>query len=552
MNAPNKLNNCTTVDNSTSSNDYYNYRGRRTRRKHRRDGTHNNNSIILTESSTTTTTTTIPASIVTSVRGVHGVRLKHFESVVAALLPTLRPVFVTLPPFPTNCRFSQTTEITNFWDLLPSAARCGGNLPGQLVVPSRAKRKEEQVQSMIHCIEALMKNDQWDTEMQLQSTQKEQKIYTIVDFGGGSGHLSIPLALLFPMCRIVCVDLGERSLQLLHQKVTQCGISHDKHTAIQNETSSTSTTEPQIRSAQIQATAAIPNLYTFHGAADTYPDTFDIAVALHLCGEATDVVLRMAGQQQAMVVAAPCCVGKLSGRSRNPYIFVATGQNKPTIHYPQSQQFETVLGVTNTMEYDWNALAQAADYSDTMECRSSRNAARRTAKALLETDRRLFLEETYAYRTALTRMEPWEATPKNDILLAWHPRREGQAAFLDTLPIDTDCEADIQKTIDHLLGNPLNETNTLGLADEDGNDWTRKEEHDVRLQLEAFLVSDERKMVFPTGMGGRKRKLVHYVAEHMNLAHWCEGSKRSEKTVAVARRQSHKEKNEAVKQSVAI
>jgi hypothetical protein len=36
-------------------------------------------------------------------------------------------------------------------------------------------------------------------------------------------------------------------------------------------------------------------------------------------------------------------------------------------------------------------------------------------------------------------------------------------------------------------------------------------------------------------MGSRKRKLVHYMAEQMGLAHWCQGSKHAEKTVAVAR-----------------
>ena len=37
-------------------------------------------------------------------------------------------------------------------------------------------------------------------------------------------------------------------------------------------------------------------------------------------------------------------------------------------------------------------------------------------------------------------------------------------------------------------------------------------------------------------MGGRKRKLIHYVATKMDLAHWSVGSKSVDKTVSIARR----------------
>jgi hypothetical protein len=41
-------------------------------------------------------------------------------------------------------------------------------------------------------------------------------------------------------------------------------------------------------------------------------------------------------------------------------------------------------------------------------------------------------------------------------------------------------------------------------------------------------------LIFPTRMGGRRRKLVHALAQEMGLAHWCHGKKHAEKTVAVA------------------
>ena len=146
-------------------------------------------------------------------------------------------------------------------------------------------------------------------------------------------------------------------------------------------------------------------------------------------------------------------------------------------------------------------------------------------------------------------MEPWEATPKNDILVAWW--RNSGSSSTTASPIgdrvDTACQADIQRTIDHLIVNPdesSSETtvpfSSSAAATVDSVDWTREEQDDIRQQLDAFLATttthDEETLVFPTGMGGRKRKLVHYVAEQLGLAHWCVGSKHSEKTVAVRRR----------------
>jgi methylase of polypeptide subunit release factors len=50
---------------------------------------------------------------------------------------------------------------------------------------------------------------------------------TIVDFGWGSRHLSIPLALLLPNCEVIVVDLKAASLRLVHEKALQ--FSESKH-----------------------------------------------------------------------------------------------------------------------------------------------------------------------------------------------------------------------------------------------------------------------------------------------------------------------------------
>lgn len=535
-------------------------------------------------------------------------RLKHFERVVASILPIVRPIYTQLPPPPpqsTDASLQKQLVVSSddgnddnldseetfpgAWPFagLPLAARVHGSGRGQLSNLQRATHKEQQVRSMLQCIVPFI--PQQPSNANANAHDDDSSTTTppvIVDFGGGSGHLAIPMALLFPNCIVVCVDLSARSLDLLHQKANECRFQLNKsttHEAINTFSSiSSSCSIVGVQdSGPDHLPTAIPNLFTFLGAAESWnglhnnqssrngnnnaiKGRLDIAVALHLCGEGTDVVLRLAAAAGAVaMVVAPCCVGKLSRAVQNPYIFQATGSNTPTVSYPQSQTFCKILSQEKNgqqeSEKNWNALAKAADYSDTKEFRTSRNAARRTAKALLETDRQLYLKETYGYQCILTRMNPWEATPKNDILVAWRPNQfDGSNPLVQAHLLDAESQADVQWTIDHLL---LSETKTVttlaeltataeiagfnklthDFGNDDSVDWTLKEKDKVSRVLLDFVASFENNekenaaiMVFPTGMGGRQRKLVHYLAEQMGLAHWCQGSKHCEKTVAVA------------------
>lgn len=442
--------------------------------------------------------------------GVHGVRLKHFEQVVASILPTVQPDYVTLPPAP--------VEDDNWpFDKLPQSARVLGDCRGQLKDPVRAARKEGQLRSMLRCILKLLPESASDAS--------NSRPFNICDFGGGSGHLGIPLALLLPHCRIVVVDLQRKSLDLMHHKADQVA----KECQAQNDSSETTPSafpdDPRFRNCQ----GPLQNLYSFYGPVEDYTESFDMALALHLCGEATDVTLRRAVQvQAAAMVVAPCCVGKLSKKVLNPNVYHATGSNIATVQYPQSSTFCQLV----QNQDDWDALVKAADYSDVEEFRTTRNATRRTAKALLETDRRLFLQQ-HGYQTALMRMDPWEVTPKNDIVCVW---RDGNFDFLP----DVECQADVKHATNHLLSPPNKDNNDDPV---DAVDWSGEEEQEVRKTIQDFLdrtcdLEDKMEQIFlfPTKMGGRKRKLIHFVAGQLDLAHWSEGSKDREKTVAVARR----------------
>lgn len=500
--------------------------------------------------------------------GVHGVRLKHFEQVLANVLPTVQPEYARLPPVPSSssaAAASPSLSETTLWpfDKLPTSARVLGNNPGQLPKPERAARKEQQLQSMLRCILPLIPTTTTTTRSTPRNNQKQQETpFTIVDIGGGSGHLGIPLALLLPDCRVVVVDLRKRSLDLMHQKAElvvkeilekgeELSASYRSNTV--SSSMSHDDDDDDDSSACFSSCGRdgiLENLFSFHGPVEKYSKSFDMALALHLCGEATDVTLRKAASAGATaIVVAPCCVGKLSQQVRNPNVFHATGENVATVSYPQSSTFCQLI----SQQADWDALAKAADYSCEQESRTSRNATRRTAKALLETDRRLYLESVYSYRTALMRMDPWESTPKNDILVAWDPKK---VDFQDSLlfsTADPDCQSDLQVVISQLLD--PSRAGDDGIAVEN-SDWTGPEEQEIESQIADFLkrteeMSDkmEQVLVFPTRMGGRKRKLIHFVARRLDLAHWCVGDKDRDKTVAVARRgqlrSMQKRKNES-------
>jgi len=576
--------------------------------------------------------------------GIHGVRLKRFEQVVAKLLSSVEPHYVHLPPpipilsttYNANDNDNDNNNDDNDdWPFssLPRSARVVGNNHPNL---KRAQRKEGQLKSMLQCILRLIPppNNSTNTTNSTSSntttddccscdeinpvgvgaatTKTTTKITTIVDFGGGSGHLGIPLALLLPNCRIVVVDLNRRSIDLLHDKAASVIKEIESETDPERQkryttdfiTTSSSfqnnknnerynnTNNPLIRccggntcsdgddSDSDGRIRILDNLYTFCGPVQDFVEPFDMAIALHLCGEATDVCLRKAiNAEAASIIVAPCCVGKLSKKVLNPDVYHATGQNNATVTYPQSDLFCRLISPTTTTkddnndnsnkqeEEDWNALAKAADYSNENEFGTSRNASRRTAKALLETDRMLFLENNM-YKTALMKMQPLNVTPKNDILVAWRPQvyddttAKRKRSPNNTVNIqelfstpDIECKADIEVTKSHLLllpvdNNDSNATCTTAITTNstspqkvvDRNDWTNDEEEEIKRTILEFLNRDDNDdstdevMVFPTRMGGRKRKLIHFVAGKLNVAHWNKGKKHSEKTVAIARR----------------
>jgi hypothetical protein len=147
------------------------------------------------------------------------------------------------------------------------------------------------------------------------------------------------------------------------------------------------------------AAAQLTNVEIFCGFIDEYHNPFDVGIALHACGEATDMVMQKCLEERAAYVLAPCCVGKIK---------------LSDLSYPRSATLAAELSRT-----EYEVLAKAADFghsSSAAVAHSDINRRRRRCKTLLESDRNMCAEEAQ-YDTFMFVMHPPSATPKNDVLV---------------------------------------------------------------------------------------------------------------------------------------
>ena len=83
-------------------------------------------------------------------------------------------------------------------------------------------------------------------------------------------------------------------------------------------------------------------------------ENFDVGIALHACGTATDLALLKCIRQSAAYVTCPCCIGKVVLKNDKYKNNVQTCE-KDRVHYPRSKAFSTALKLE-----EYNKLAKAA------------------------------------------------------------------------------------------------------------------------------------------------------------------------------------------------
>ena len=434
---------------------------------------------------------------------------------------------------------------------LPWGARVRGG--GGIYKPHRAKKKEAQLSSMLKCILSILSTKHDDERT---NNKDDDDIIRIVDFCGGTGHLSLPLAYLLrdqKNIEIVVVDLKATSLELLHYKAenlhNENPYSNNTNIVIKKDSLKTRHQDVTQHEQILRRCKGLPNLYTFHGSIQNYHDPFDIGVALHACGQATDWVLHQCGRHEASFVVAPCCVGKLASTVRDPYLYRATAtDNLRQIQYPQSSLLRPILSIDQ-----FDALARAADIS-TVSQKTPSQATRRVAKTILEMDRLEYMREKYSYaHLTLTRMDPWEASPKHDILIGRkRTSLPSPAIKVSTTKINIpnqycqECRQDTVWAYQQLqsLQNPTKSEskNMISSNDISGNDsvlasvsmsgdWSTEEVKDMKQFLSSLPPNTS--YTFPTGMSSKERKLVHFAAQQLGLQHKSFGKKYNQKTVTV-------------------
>lgn len=179
----------------------------------------------------------------------------------------------------------------------------------------------------------------------------------IVDFCSGGGHLGIVLACLLPRCRVVMVDNKEESVR-----------------------------QARLRLAQLH----LPNAVLVQSNLDYFRGRFDLGVALHACGVATDLVLRSCLAVRAAFVLCPCCYGNLA-------------LPELPVQYPQSQLYQK-KGMSPA---DHSVLARLADHV---------TPTGRLAMAAVDLDRLARAAEE-GYRVTLSKLKPDSCSPKHDLLV---------------------------------------------------------------------------------------------------------------------------------------
>jgi len=240
------------------------------------------------------------------------------------------------------------------WDSMPvSSTAAGGGLP-----IDRIYRKTIQIESMMILVMNLISR--------LEKTKMAPLV--IVEFCAGSGFVCIPMAVLHPQARFIMIDRKCKSIEIAKERVIA---------------------------------AKLDNVETIEGDISDFKSDFDVGIALHACGAASDLSLQICVKNRAAFVICPCCIGKVVLDRR-----VAL-----------SKKIKTILD-----ENSYCRLIKSADFGHSTEelaCHSHENSLyRRQSKRFVEEDRRLYAEE-HGYHAYITSMWPPGASPKDDIIVGW-------------------------------------------------------------------------------------------------------------------------------------
>ena len=277
---------------------------------------------------------------------------------------------------------------------------------------ARCLRKEVQVESFHLVLRRLL-------TPALLATRAECPL-RIADMGCGSGALLLPLAALFPTVRFSGVDMDAEALRILEARAAAAGLA---------------------------------NVDTRCSMVERCTDSFDVILALHACGNATDWALLQAVSCHAAYLVSPCCTGKLAFSLTGGSSFSANADaagrapHLPPLTHPRSAWLRAQLKDAALFA----DMAAAADVSHgeaedeallgSGGVQSGALGVGRLAKANLEIDRNEAAREA-GYCTALFTLVKPQLQAKNHLLVGvppaeTHPLAATWTAALRQLQSDT-------------------------------------------------------------------------------------------------------------------
>ncbi|MBN3303131.1 GSTCD protein, partial [Amia calva] len=228
------------------------------------------------------------------------------------------------------------------WDGLPAAVKPTEGRMSDV----RAARKQQQLNNLVAMV-----------------SEQAQPGDTVVDFCSGGGHVGIVLAHTLPQCQVVLIENKEESLVRAKDRCAELGLH---------------------------------NIGFIQANLDYFTGPFQIGVALHACGVATDMVMELCVRARAAFVVSPCCYGFI--------------QNTFRFSFPRSKRFVDAVSYKEHM-----LLCRFADQT-AGQLPPDRRLIGKQCMGLVDLDRS-WAAESHGYSVRVMSMEPQSCSPKNNMLV---------------------------------------------------------------------------------------------------------------------------------------
>ncbi|KAG9344134.1 hypothetical protein JZ751_012616 [Albula glossodonta] len=271
---------------------------------------------------------------------------------------------------------------------------CGGEAQRIVVERSRGDTNMVLISGKMSDVRAVRKQQQLNNLVAMV-TRLACSGDMVVDFCSGGGHVGIALAHTLPKCQVLLIENKEESLVRAESRCTELGLG---------------------------------NVGFIQTNLDYFTGPFQIGVALHACGVATDMVMDHCVRAGAAFVVSPCCYGFI--------------QNTVKFTFPRSKKFLDTLSYKEHM-----ILCRFADQT-AVQLPPERRLIGKQCMGLVDLDRS-WRAEAHGYSVEVMTMEPDSCTPKNNMLLhltsstqklslvtvslvvTWGPSLEPQAGAVD-------------------------------------------------------------------------------------------------------------------------